>query len=269
MAGFVYRLGFIGAGNMAEAIARAATRGAGIHEEQIIASDPSEERRAVFNNLDIATVDDNAELIEKAERIVLAVKPQSLDAIGDDLKRIDSKRQLVVSIMAGVTLARLESAVGGAGRYVRTMPNTPLMVQRGMTGIAAGPGASEEDTAFVRALFSGAGEVIEVDEPALDAVTAVSGSGPAYLFYLAEAMERAAAGLGLGEHAALLARQTLLGAAELLNAELAGPAELRRRVTSPGGTTQAAIGHMDATGVGDGVVAGIEAAAARSRELAG
>jgi pyrroline-5-carboxylate reductase len=147
------------------------------------------------------------------------------------------------------------------------MPNLPMQVGCGMSGIAAGPHAQAADTQFAAALMGSAGQTIVVDESLLDAVTAVSGSGPGYVFYFAEAMERAAQELGLGEHARLLVRQTLLGAAHLLEESGLSPAELRAKVTSRGGTTHAGVLHLEARKVGPAIVDAVKAAERRSREL--
>jgi pyrroline-5-carboxylate reductase len=147
------------------------------------------------------------------------------------------------------------------------MPNTPLMSGFGMAGVSLSKSAQPGDEALTMKLFSAGGKAIVVDESKLDAITAVSGSGPAYVFYLAEAMEKAARDLGLGEDANLLVRQTILGAANLLVDSNEPPAELRRKVTSPGGTTEAAIKHLDGNKSTDVVINAIKAAEKRSKEL--
>ncbi|MEM1210388.1 MAG: pyrroline-5-carboxylate reductase [Planctomycetota bacterium] len=270
-----HTLAFIGAGHMAEAIARAAIDHGVLSVDRLIASDPTPERRAVFAELGIATTDDNAAAVASAEHVLLATKPQAITAAGGALARQfgDALRdgQIVITIMAGITTARLAAALGkpaDAVPIVRVMPNTPMLVGRGMAGVALGAGAKLGDDDLAMRLFS-AGEslAIRVDEPHLDAITAVSGSGPAYLFYLAEAMTQAAHDLGLAEHADTLVAQTLLGAAELLAQSEHPPAELRRRVTSPGGTTEAAINHLDSKTAHDAIVDALKAAEARSKEL--
>lgn len=261
------RLGFIGAGNMAEAIARAAIDRGVLAADAMVACDVSEARRDVFKSLGIETVGDASTVIERAEQVVLAVKPQSLPGIAADLAKVDSTRQVVISIMAGISSARIADAAGKPLRVIRVMPNTPLMVGCGMTGVALGAHAEAGDENLAMALFGAAGEAVLVSEQAIDAITAVSGSGPAYLFYMAEAMQRAAEQLGLQEHASLLVEQTLLGAAKLLRESRDTPAELRRKVTSPGGTTEAAIRHLDGNKTQDVIVNAIKAAQQRSIEL--
>lgn len=262
-----YELGFIGAGNMAEAIARAAIQKGVLSPGAMVASDPSPQRRQVFESLGVAFADDNAQVVAQARQVMLAVKPQSVGFISGALGRLQVDQQVVVSIMAGVRAATIEGLAGQAVRVVRVMPNTPLMAGCGMAGVALGRHAREGDDVLAMKLFGAAGKAVRVDEAQIDGITAVSGSGPAYLFYLAEAMQQAATELGLGEHASLLVEQTLMGAATLLCQSDDPPAELRRKVTSPGGTTEAAIRVMDTRQVKAAVVEAIKAAQSRSLEL--
>ena len=264
-----YRLGILGGGNMAEAIVRGALATDAFDADDFIVSDPDSARRALFEELGLAVTDNNGEVIGQTERVLLAVKPQTLEKITDDLKKIDGEGQGVLSIMAGVSTAKLAEAMGQEeARLVRVMPNTPLLVGKGMAAIARGPHATEADETFALELFRGAGEAVVVAEKSMDAVTAVSGSGPAYAFYLAEAMVDAATELGLAEQLAeQLVRQTLLGAATLLHQSDETAAELRRRVTSPGGTTEAAIERLDDDKAHDTIVAALQRAAERSAEL--
>ena len=260
--------GFIGAGHMAEAIARAAVTADVLKPDRMIAADPSEARRAAFEALGVATTTDNAGVVEKATHVLMAVKPQVMEAAAQTSAQALRDDQVVISIMAGVNTARLAQAIGRPTRIVRVMPNTPMMVGKGMAGVALGEHARPGDEDLAMRLFgSGDSRAIRVDESTLDAITAVSGSGPAYVFYLAEAMEMAAEELGLGEHSALLVSQTLLGAATLLAQSEETPAELRHKVTSPGGTTEAAIRHLDANKTLDVIVNAVKAAKHRSVEL--
>jgi len=261
-----YRLGFLGAGNMAEAIARGAIDKGVLNASEMIAADPSEARQAVFASLGIKVASTNAELIKASQQVLLAIKPQTLTDAAADLANVTDEHVLI-SIMAGIGSAKIAAAVGRPARVIRVMPNTPLMVGQGMAGIAMGEHARPGDEALTMQLFSAAGKAIQVSESAIDAITAVSGSGPAYVFYLAEAMEKAAKELGLGEHARLLTQQTILGAAMLLANSSDTPAELRRKVTSPGGTTEAAIKHMEGNKTIDVIVNAIKAAERRSKEL--
>ncbi len=265
-----YTLGMIGAGNMAEAIARAAIEQGVLSGDDLLASDPSVDRRERLASLGIATTESSAAVVERAEQVMLAVKPQTLDKVASALQTLDTERQVLLSIMAGVPTRRIAEAVGGPPRVVRIMPNTPLLVGEGMSAIALGPHAESDDAALARRIFAAAGEVVEVEETAMDAVTALSGSGPAYLFYVAEAMAEAARSLGLtDEQATKLTEQTLLGSATLLKGSEESAGELRDRVTSPGGTTEAAIRELDRGDVRSAVVRAITSAAERGRELGG
>lgn len=262
------KLGFIGAGNMAEAIARAAIEHGVVPAADMVAYDPTAERRELFKSLGVAVADGNEGVIRGAEHVLLAVKPQVMSGVAKDLATYGNPGQVIVSIMAGITSTKLEGAIGRRSRIVRVMPNTPMMAGLGMAGIALGEGAKDGDEELAVKLFSAGGsKAIRVDEAMIDAITAVSGSGPAYVFYLAEAMEKAAQDLGLGEHARLLVSQTILGAAKLLSESPDNATELRRKVTSPGGTTQAAIEHMEGKGVLPAIVEAIAAAERRSKEL--
>lgn len=266
-----YELGFLGGGNMAEAIIRGAISGKVLSPQSIIVADPVEARRDVLAALGVNVTADNAQIVAHADRIVLAVKPQMLAQLADALAKIDAAKQSIISIMAGIRIAKIQqlTAPGNeAARICRIMPNTPLMIGHGMSAVCAGLGATQPDVDFAVKLFASSGKAVIVDESRMDAVTAVSGSGPAYVFYLAEAMTEAATKLGLApEIARTLVQQTITGAAALMQQSEHEPAELRRRVTSPGGTTQAAIKHFDTCKVRASIVEALGKAEARSKEL--
>jgi len=201
-----------------------------------------------------------------AEGAVLAVKPQSAKEAARDLAAVQVPRWL--SIMAGVTLERLQSWAGPQVAVVRAMPNTPALVGAGMTAIAAGANAKEDDLAWAEELLGAVGQVVRVPEEALDAVTAVSGSGPAYVFLLADAMAAAGVEQGLDpELSRRLALATVAGAGRLLAEPGADPAALRAQVTSPGGTTEAALSVLEAAGLRQDIVRAVAAAAERSRQI--
>jgi pyrroline-5-carboxylate reductase len=265
-----YALGLLGAGNMAEAIVRGLLRGDRISKGQILVSDPSADRRAFFQDeLGVAATQDNDAVAKAVPTLVLSVKPQVCgDVLGGIARWLDPD-VLVVSIMAGISAQYIQQALGGKRRVVRTMPNTPMLVGEGMVAVARGSFATAADIMTATNLFSAAADVMEVTEDQIDAVTAVSGSGPAYFFYLVEAMTAAGVQLGLTEDQALrLATRTAVGAGHMMVATAAeSPAELRRRVTSPNGTTQAAIAHMAAAGFPKIVADAMAAAEKRSREL--
>lgn len=266
-------LGFIGAGNMAEAIARSAIDQGVLTPGEIIAADVSPERQVVFAEIGIDVTDDAQQVLAACEQVMLAVKPQHAETICETLSGQVGEDQIIISIMAGIGSAKLAAMLSGGDdsatvRVIRAMPNTPLIVGLGMTGVARGDQAFAGDEALSMKLFgSGMSEAVFVDEDRIDAITAVSGSGPAYLFYLAEAMEQAASAMGLGEDGERLVTQTLLGAATLLLQSPDPAAELRRKVSSPGGTTEAAINHMESQSVREAIADAVRKAEARSKEL--
>ncbi len=262
-----YQLGIIGAGNMAEAIARGVIGAGVLAGGAIVASDISAERRGVLAKLGAAAEADNAAAASQA-RVLLAVKPQVLGGVLDEIAPAVRADATVISIAAGVKTAMIDERLGRRGRIVRVMPNTPMLVGSGISAIAAGPRATEDDLAWTEALFAAGGLTCRVDESMMDAVTAVSGSGPAYFFYLVEAMIAAGTAEGLNpEVAAKLAAATCAGAGKMLLQTGEAAEVLRARVTSPGGTTQRAIETLDAAKAKDTLVAAVRAAAARSREL--
>lgn len=259
----------VGGGNMGEALLAGLLQGNILSHDRLVAAEPIMQRRQhLGRHLNVSTVEDVSDA-PPADRYVLAVKPQKIDAALSSLAGVlPENGAMVLSIVAGVSTGYLAGQLGGRARIVRAMPNTPMLVGCGCTGICAGPGATDADMNFVKGLFAVTGEVLIVDEQAIDAVTAVSGSGPAYFFYLVEAMTIAGMAEGLDEDtAAALARQTCAGAAALLGQTGEKPAVLRAKVTSPGGTTAAAIESMDSAGVKDALVQAVRAAAARSRQL--
>jgi pyrroline-5-carboxylate reductase len=266
-----YQLAVIGAGNMAEAIVRGVTRAGLFRSDQIIAADVSPARRELFSNqLHVRAVESNAEAARDANTLLLSVKPQQMEAALGALGGALRPEALVVSIAAGTTTSFIEQHLGGRGgwRVVRAMPNTPMLVGEGMTAIAPGSRATPGDLRHAREIFESAGAVIEVPEEQIDAVTALSGSGPAYFFYLAEHMIDAALQMGLSaEHASLLVTRTAVGAAKMLAESSDTPQELRRKVTSPGGTTEAAIRTMESRQLPDVVKEAIFNAQRRGKEL--
>ena len=209
-------------------------------------------------------------MTEQSPRVVLAVKPQQFDEVATSLAGAVTGDHLLVSIMAGVGTRRIESAFPSINvRVVRVMPNLPICVGAGVAGLCAGQHAKTEDIEAVRALFDAGGSTVVVaDEALMDVVTAVSGSGPAYFYLFVEAMVAGATACGLSKADALkLAEHTCLGAARMMLETGEPPAELRRKVTSKGGTTQAALEHMNGAGVGDAICDAVIAAFKRGQEL--
>ena len=263
------RIAFIGAGNMATSLI-GGLRAKGLQAQQIRASDPGAETRArVSAEHGIDTFADNAEAIQGVDVIVLAVKPQAMKAVCESLRPSLQPHQLVVSIAAGITCASMNRWLG-AQPIVRCMPNTPALLRKGVSGLYATAQVSAEQRDQAQELLSAVGIALWLEqEEQLDAVTAVSGSGPAYFFLLIEAMTAAGVKLGLSRDIAeQLAAQTALGAAQMAVTSDVDAAELRRRVTSPGGTTQAAIESFQAGGFEALVEKALGAAAHRSAEMA-
>jgi pyrroline-5-carboxylate reductase len=265
------KIGFLGAGNMAEALIGGLVKSYLVQPESIIAGDPDPERRERIKRMFAVRVTaDNSQVVRFADVIVLAVKPnvvaRALDEAGPSV-RAD---QIVISICAGVSLAFLESRLPANPPVVRVMPNIAVKVGAGMSAVSRGSHADEEHLAVAKAILAAAGEVLEIEEKHMDAVTAVAGSGPAYFFYLMEAMEAAALAEGLPSDLALkLVKQTALGAAKLCAESDDTPGELRRQVTSPAGTTEAAIRFLETNNVGLRLVQAVREAAKRARTLGG
>ncbi|WP_367373312.1 pyrroline-5-carboxylate reductase [Pseudomonas lini] len=263
------RIAFIGAGNMAASLI-GGLRAKGLDAAQIRASDPGEETRArVSAEHGIEVFADNADAIQGVDVIVLAVKPQAMKAVCEAIRPSLQPNQLVVSIAAGITCASMNNWLG-AQPIVRCMPNTPALLRQGVSGLYATGEVSAEQRQQAEELLSAVGLALWLnEEQQLDAVTAVSGSGPAYFFLLIEAMTAAGVKLGLpADIAAQLTVQTALGAAHMAAASDVDAAELRRRVTSPAGTTEAAIKSFQAGGFEALVEKALGAAAHRSAEMA-
>lgn len=264
-----HTIGFLGAGNMAEAMIRGLVRGNHIPADRIAASDPRQERldelRAEYG---IAVTTHNREVVQRSGLIVLSVKPQILDKVlvevGDHIK----PGTLVVSVAAGVDTETIEEAVPEGVRVVRAMPNTPAMVGAGATAIAPGKHASDADLATAKAMFDAVGITVQLDESQLDAVTGLSGSGPAYIFLILEALADAGVKVGLSRrNAQRLAAQTVMGAAKLLLETDEHPGKLKDMVTSPGGTAIAGLHTLEEGGLRTTLINAVETATKRAREL--
>jgi pyrroline-5-carboxylate reductase len=264
-------IAFIGAGKMGEALIRGIISGGLYPPENIIAADPDEERRKRIKwELEIAATEDNRAAIAGRDIICLAIKPQNLDLVLAEISDKVTEDQLLISILAGVSTRRIEESLGKKVRVIRVMPNTPALVGAGMTGISPGRYAGPGDLKVVADIKRTVGEVLEVEEDLMDAVTSVSGSGPAYIFYFVELLARAGVKVGLSlEQSELLARKTVIGAAKLLEETGLSPEELRHNVTSPGGTTEAALKTFDRLELGKIMELAVRAARDRARELGG
>lgn len=268
-------LAFLGAGSMGGAILQGVVA-SGIPHGGIFATNRSAEKAQTLAGLEgVRSIalseapDGNTDAAASARIILVGVKPAMVPDLLREIAPSLREDAIVVSLAAGVTLATFAAALGDGVSTIRSMPNTPATVGKAVTGIAAGPAASGEDVALVRALFETVGAVIEIDEEQIDPLGTVSGSGPAYVFLLIEELTKAAVGMGFPEtDARLMAEQTFIGAAALLDASGEDPAELRRRVTSPKGTTERAIAVLQDARLDDVFARATAAALARSRELA-
>lgn len=263
-------IAFIGGGNMARSLVGGLVAGGRAPDTIRVAEPVAAVRESLAADLGVRVFATAAEAVDGAGTWVFAVKPQVMREVCAGLAdAAQATRPLVVSIAAGITIAQLERWLGGAAGVVRAMPNTPALLGAGVTGLHANARVDADGRAAAQALLASAGKTVWIDDEALmDAVTGTSGSGPAYVFLLAEAMEDAAVAEGLPPEAArTLALQTILGAARMLTESGEAPAELRRRVTSPNGTTQAAIETFEAGGFRTLVAQAIAAATRRGGEL--
>lgn len=264
------KISFIGGGNMAQALISGLV-GCGVKPEMITVADPSTDIRQQLDAKGLNTVDPTADAttaVKDADLVVLAVKPQVMKAVVSGFTDVLDK-QLIVSVAAGLSTELLADMLGGYQNIVRAMPNTPAMIQMGATGLYATDSINAEQNQLATAAMEASGLVMWVeDEEHLHAVTAVSGSAPAYMFYFLESMIDQGVALGLDkEQASALAMQTMLGAAKMAMGSDDTPAELRRKVTSPNGTTQAAIESMQANEVGRQIGEAMQACYDRSQAL--
>jgi pyrroline-5-carboxylate reductase len=260
----------IGAGRMATALARGFTNAQLLAPSAIIASDPSDDARAAFSKAvpgaELAT--DNRQVVAQADVVLLAVKPQKMSEALASIRDAIRTDALVLSIAAGITLSSLAAGLPEGQRIIRIMPNTPCLIGRGASAYSLGPHATEADGWVVAELLSAVGAVFEVPEKLLDAVTGLSGSGPAFVYTMIEALTAGGVSVGMPhELAAELAARTVGGAAEMVLQTGDTPAVLRDRVTSPGGTTLAGLAVLKERGFGEAVSAAVEAATRRSVEL--
>lgn len=260
-------LGVIGGGVMGEALLSRLIQQNIYRPDQIVIGEPSPQRRqSLSQHYGVSVSDDNQAVVSQAAVLLLAIKPQVFDSVVQGLS-LASTDQLVLSILAGVPLVRLEAAFANQP-VIRAMPNTPATVGAGITAIAPGQHAQAHHLEQARVLFQAVGEVVEVPETLMDAVTGLSGSGPGYIAVFIEALTDGGVAAGLPRAtAATLALQTVKGTAELLALSGLHPAELKDRVTSPGGTTIAGIAQLEQAGFRSAVIEAVRSATRRSQEL--
>ena len=265
------KIGFVGAGNMAQAIFGGLIK-EGTPAKQLVIYEPNQAlAETLQQQFGVFLAADNAEVFSTCDVIVLAVKPQIMSSVLIDVQGLALKKDaFIISIAAGSAIAQMQAWLGADHPLVRVMPNTPALVGAGISGLFASAQVSEAQKQIAESIMRAVGSVIWVDREALiDSVTAVSGSGPAYFFYYIEALERAALEVGLeAEQARLLSLETAFGAAKLALESDVSAAVLRERVTSPGGTTAAALEVLNRDDVAATLVKAVKAAADRAKELA-
>lgn len=262
-------IGFLGGGNMAEALIRGLVQGGHVPPARVSASGPRRDRLdELAGAYGIQTTSSNVDLARGAEVLVLSVKPQILPKVLREIAGAVRADTLIISVAAGVDTATIEELLPAGVRVVRSMPNTPALVGAGATAISAGAAATAEDMKLARFVFDSVGITVELDESQLDAVTGLSGSGPAYIFLILEALADAGVKVGLSRrNAQRLAAQTVMGSAKLLLDTDDHPGRLKDMVTSPGGTAIAGLHTLEQGGLRTTLINAVETATLRSREL--
>lgn len=263
------RIGFVGGGNMGEALIRGLLGTKVVPAALLSATDVRSERTAqLAKQFGITAHGDNLRLVRETDVVVLAVKPQIMATVVAEIAPAVTARHLLISIAAGVSTAAIRAALGKEARIVRVMPNTPALVLQGAAAVAKGRGLEPQDLAVAEAIFGAVGRVVVLDESLMDAVTGLSGSGPAYVALVVEALADGGVNMGLDRATALtLATQTVLGAAQLLVETGMHPGALKDMVSSPGGTTIAGITALEDGGLRATLIRAVERATLRSREL--
>ena len=264
------KIAFLGGGNMAEALIKGMLSADVAKSRQMIVTDTSPARLDYLKKYNINLAKSNQEAVQQAEIVLLCVKPQVMDAVLAEIAFAADSSKLVISIAAGITISRIEKALTSNPRVIRVMPNTPALVLSGAAGLAKGSSATNEDMALALEIFSAVGRAVVVDEKLMDAVTGLSGSGPAYVFTVIEALSDAGVKVGIPRPLALeLAAQTVFGSAKMVLDTKEHPAKLRDMVTSPGGTTIAGMHELEKGKLRAVLMNAVEAATNRSKELGG
>lgn len=264
-----YSIGFLGAGRMATALAQGFVRAGLVRSDELIASDVEPAARDAFVKATDGRAGSDNRAVAAAPTVLVAVKPHQVGEVLREIRDVLTPQHLVVSIAAGVTLAQLQDHLGAGARVVRVMPNTPAVVGASATGFAMGNSCRSDDAVWVGRLFSSVGVAFPVREGLLDAVTGLSGSGPAYGYLMIEALSDGGVAAGLPRDVATrLAAQTLLGAARMVLETGLHPGALKDQVTSPGGTTIEGLHELERAGVRAGLMNAVRAAAEKSKRLA-
>ena len=263
------RIGIIGSGNMAEAIIKGIISSGIVSPEKVISSDIRTDRTSLFSeSFGISTTSDNLELVSQVEIVILAVKPQIIESVLEEIAEAIDTSKLIISIAAGVTLKRIEGILKTGCRVVRVMPNTPALIGEGVAALSPGQNTIKEDLDVAGKIFDAVGKTVVVEEGYMDAVTGLSGSGPAYVFLMIEALVDAGVKVGLTrETARTLALQTVFGSVKMLQETGEHPAKLKDMVTSPGGTTIAGLHVLEAGNIRAVIMDAVEAATNRSQDL--
>jgi len=267
MASQIYKLGFVGAGKLAGSVIRGLMRAKFCPPGQIVASEPNEQTRAALQReTGVAVTAENTEVAEKAEDIFVGVKPPMVLPVLGQLKSTLNNK-LVISLAGGVRIASMEKVCNA--RIMRALTNTPSAICRAATGITRGSRTTDGDVDLAKNIFGAIGVVVEINEEQLDIVTALSGSGPAFMYTVIEALAAGGIRLGLANDVAMdLAIQTARGAAEIMLETKMSPEELRKMVVTPGGTTAAGLAVMEKLGTSESLIAAVEAATKRGQEMA-
>ena len=263
------KLGFIGAGNMATALIKGIIQSGICRQDQLMVSDKDEKAlKRVHDVFGLECYPSNEVVVRECSTVVLCVKPQNMQEVLEGVKDRIRDDHLFISIAAGIPLKKIGSVIGREIAMVRVMPNTPALVQKGMSALAYSPRVTPEQRSISKRIFGAVGDIVEVEEVMMDAVTALSGSGPGYVFRMMECMVDAGVAVGLNRDASLrLVVQTFLGAAHLAKESELSLYDLRERVTSPGGTTAEGLAMFNRMGIEDMTLKAIEAACNRSLEL--
>jgi pyrroline-5-carboxylate reductase len=263
------KIAFLGGGNMAEALIKGLIAAGTARPDHILVADVSADRLAHLNKTyGVVAQKSNLDAVRGADVIILSVKPAVIEKVLGEAASVLDEKKLVISIAAGVSLAKIERALKEGARVVRVMPNTPALVLAGATALAGGKHATSEDLALSQGIFNSVGRVVMVEEKLMDAVTGLSGSGPAYVFMIIDALSDAGVKAGLPRPLALeLAAQTVYGSAKMVLETNEHPGKLRDMVTSPGGTTIEGLHALEKGKLRATLMNAVEAATARSREL--
>ncbi|MDH4164129.1 MAG: pyrroline-5-carboxylate reductase [Nitrospirota bacterium] len=265
------KIAFLGGGNMAEALIKGLVVADEAHVQNITVTDVHQSRLDLLRRtFGVTVTQSNSDAVKAADIVILSVKPQVMDAVLADISQAADSSKLVISIAAGVTLERIEKGLARGPRVIRVMPNTPALVLAGAAGIAAGKTATQPDMLMAKEIFGSVGRAVEVNEKLMDAVTGLSGSGPAYVFTMIEALADGGVKVGIPRALALeLAAQTVFGSAKMVLETKEHPAKLRDMVASPGGTTIAGMHELEKGKLRATLISAVEAATKRGMELGG